>query len=111
MLHDFLTSSWCIGIPQLVRAKNVLVKLIWLLAILAGSALCSWFVINIFHDFYEFKFITESKIIYHESLAFPKVAICSDDGSVRYVSSSKSSFLLFFYSFTHFSFPQNARTL
>jgi hypothetical protein len=87
MLHDFLTSSWCIGIPQLVRARNALVKLIWLVAILAGTGLCSWFVINIFSDFNEFKFITESKIIYYESIAFPKVAICSDDGSVRYVSS------------------------
>ena len=64
------------GIPQLVRKQHFLVTLIWLLIVLTSVTYCSYVVVDEFIQYFHYKVIVDSEIVYEEHPEFPQITVC-----------------------------------
>ena len=66
------------GIPNIIRAKRLLFKLIWLLILSLFVSTCFYFVLKSIFEYLNFETITNYETVYEQSSEFPTISICSD---------------------------------
>jgi hypothetical protein len=80
-----LETSSVHGVPNIVRNKNNLIKLVWVFFFLASSGICGWFVIDIVAKYSKYEVVSKIVVRKERKLAFPIVFICDDFGSKHIV--------------------------
>ena len=75
-LLDLLESSSLPGVPILIKSKQLIVKIVWLLFILLFTALSIYYVIESIHTYYNFDVVTNIHVISEQALPFPAVSFC-----------------------------------
>ena len=61
------------GIPNLVSNKTLIIKLIWIVSILASICGCAWFISSSVSEYFQYDVITNIKIQKVYSMEFPAV--------------------------------------
>ena len=75
---NLLETTSCHGIPNAVRGKHLLQKIVWILIFLSFLVYSIYMVISLFLDFLEFNVLVRYQITQNfENLVFPAVTICN----------------------------------
>jgi hypothetical protein len=65
------------GLPNVFRAKNTLMRSIWLLAFLASTCTCVWLTINGISDYLKYPVFTRIRIQTQIPFTLPAITICN----------------------------------
>jgi hypothetical protein len=79
-IKSTLENSSINGIPNIIRNKFNLVKLVWLVCILASSGVCAWFVLDIITKYFQREVVSRINVKKEPALPFPIVYICDNFG-------------------------------
>ena len=74
---EVLVNSTSHGIPNIIRSENLIIKLVWLLFLLASTGLCSFLVAQSIFNYYNYDVNTKTRIIYERQVPFPTITICN----------------------------------
>ena len=77
IIKESLESSSIHAIPNIIRNKNSIIKLIWFLCFIISTSVCIWFIINSINDFLKFEVTTKIDVVYQTEVIFPVVSICN----------------------------------
>jgi hypothetical protein len=77
LLKDWLRFSKTHGLDRLVLTKKPLLRLIWLLSLIASFGLCSFLIARIVTDYLRFEVKTRIREVYSEQMPFPKISVCN----------------------------------
>jgi len=77
-------------IMLIIRSQYLPMKIIFLLAWLAGFGITLYLITNNILDYYKYDVTTQTRVIREELMIFPKVTICNSD---RFVTNDSISFL------------------
>lgn len=62
--------------PKVIKADNLIVKLIWLIAILVSISFGMFAIDKSVKDYYQFNVITNVQIVYPSIVTYPAITIC-----------------------------------
>jgi hypothetical protein len=65
------------AIPNIIRNKFYLVKIVWLACFLVSFGFCCWFMVRSINDYLTFSVTSQFEIKYENQLKFPIITICS----------------------------------
>ena len=85
-IKSTLENSSINGIPNIIRNKFNLVKLVWLVCILASSGVCAWFVLDIITKYYRREVVSRINVKKEQELPFPIVYICDNFGDLNHLN-------------------------
>ena len=74
---DTLESSSIHAIPNIVRNKFYLIKIMWLLCFLTSTGACGWFMYKSISEYLKYDVVSNVKIEYVNRLEFPVVSVCN----------------------------------
>ena len=74
---EVLVNSTSHGIPNIIRSENLIIKLVWLLFLLASTGLCSFLVAQSIFTYYNYDVNTKTRTIYETQAFFPTITICN----------------------------------
>ena len=74
---EWSQSSTSHGYPNIFRTKNTIVKIMWLIFLLAGLGVGIYMVIRGVREYLEFNVTTTIRKIKADSLVFPAVSVCN----------------------------------
>ena len=77
LLKQRLETSSLISLPNGLRAKNNLAKLMWILFSIASASLCALFIYRTITDYLSYEVVTKTDVKYETRLTFPIVTICN----------------------------------
>ena len=64
------------GIPNIVKNKNILTKIMWIIFFLGSVGVCGWFLVTSFLSFFNFDYVTNIEFTYQNQIIFPIVSFC-----------------------------------
>ena len=64
------------GIPNIVKNKNVLTKIMWIICFFGSVGVCAWFLVASFLSFFNFDYVTNIEFTYQNNIIFPIVSFC-----------------------------------
>jgi acid-sensing ion channel 5 len=65
------------GIPHLIRTKFLLIKIIWIILLLASTCLSIYFIIQTLNEFFDYNVTTEVRLKEEVEFVFPAVTFCN----------------------------------
>ena len=71
-----LLSSTAHGLPNILRTKQIFIKLIWFIFIFFSTCVGSYFVIDNIIDYLKYKTTTTISIVNENSVEFPTISFC-----------------------------------
>jgi len=77
-------------ISLIIKSQNLPMKIIFLLAWLAGFGLTLYLIVSSILDYYKYDVLTQTRVIREQPMLFPKVMICNSD---RFVTNASIPFL------------------
>ena len=108
-ISDQLLSSTAHGLPNILRTKQIFIKIIWFIFLIFSTCVGSYFVIDNIIDYLKYKTTTTISIVNENSVEFPTVSFCGHPAintsleetimSVRYENIYVKNFSKVFYAF------------
>ena len=74
---EWATSSTSHGFPNIFRANNIFIKLMWLLFLICSSAMCGFMVVRSIMDYLSFDVVTKVRVYSEVPSEFPTITICN----------------------------------
>ena len=71
------------GLPNIFRAKEVFIKIIWLLFTIVSFLACTFYSYQSISAYLNFDFVTNINVIYDQNLQFPTVSFCSSSRKIQ----------------------------
>ena len=65
------------ALPNIVRNKYIIIKIVWIVCFLISFGICCWFIIQSILDYLSYQVITNIKVNYENKIKFPIVTICN----------------------------------
>ena len=65
------------ALPNIVRNKYTLIKLVWIVCFLISFGVCCWFIIQSIHSYLNYDVVTNIQVKYENKIKFPVVTICN----------------------------------
>jgi len=87
LILDCFAVSSADGLATVVKSERLLVKLIWIVAILCSLASCLYMTFGIVANYLEYRVVTKMDIIKEKYSQFPTVSICNSAGGFSTSSS------------------------
>ena len=78
-IFDLVEVSSCHGLPNIVRTKNNLIKIIWSLAFLASLVYSFISIINMINDYLNYDVVVNMELVQDFDLEFPAVTVCNNN--------------------------------
>jgi len=75
-IFDLLESTSLPGIALLIKSKQFIVKIIWLLFIVILAGLSIKYVIESIQTYHNYEVVTNIRVISEQSLPFPAISFC-----------------------------------
>ena len=75
----FLQSTWCITLQKLLKTNRLIFKVMWATFTTLATLGCINFIVSSFQNFLNYNVVTETKMIYNDSLVFPQIIFCKDN--------------------------------
>jgi len=76
IIIELLSGSTAHGIPNIVKAKHLVIKIVWLVFFIISTGFGSYFVIDSVLDYLKFQTITTIKVVQEKQSQFPTVSFC-----------------------------------
>lgn len=76
LLREFATSTWCYGLPALVRSRTRCFRFMWIIAILLSTSACAFMIWQTMSEYLAYTVVTEIESKERRSLIFPQITIC-----------------------------------
>ncbi len=73
---SLLEVSTAHGLPNIVRAKNVTILIMWSIVTFVSTCACFYFVIDNILDFLKYNTVTTFQEVYEQQSQFPTISIC-----------------------------------
>lgn len=75
-------TEWCLvstshGLPNFVRNKNKILKLIWAIATSASWGYCSYLIVIYILQYFKYEVNSSTKLFYEAPTEFPAIDICN----------------------------------
>ena len=70
-------SSSIHAIPNIIRNKYILIKIIWLICFMVSFSGCTWFMIKSINDYLKYDVVTRIRVKYVNEIKFPVIGICN----------------------------------
>ena len=67
------------GVPNFIRAKRLIHKLIWLIFIVACFSFACFFASSIMGIYFNYEKVTRTETVYEQPVMFPTISFCSFD--------------------------------
>lgn len=67
------------GVSIIFRARNLVLRIFWLLIFASSSTLCCLMIINIFTQYFNYEVITKIRIVPKKSLTLPSFIFCGSN--------------------------------
>ncbi len=77
LTRETFESSSIHAIPNIIRNKFVLIKIVWLVCFLISFGGCAWFMIKSINDYLKNDVVTSFRVNYVNELTFPVIGICN----------------------------------
>lgn len=77
LLCESVQNSTTHGLPNVVKSKSRLLKLIWLASFMISSTLCSYMITKTIQEYFNFETVTKIESISLVASPFPTVSICN----------------------------------
>jgi hypothetical protein len=74
--YNSIQSSTTHGLPNLFKTGNKYVRLMWIVCLLASSALCFFLIAKSISEYLQYQVVTQISVIYQVPMEFPSVSIC-----------------------------------
>jgi hypothetical protein len=74
--RELLEGSTCHGLPNIVRAKKVVIITMWTLVTFVSTCAASYFVIDSIVDFLKYHTVTTLQAVNEQQSQFPTISIC-----------------------------------
>ena len=81
-IKELAESTVIHGIPKILKSKNIIIKILWIIFFLAAIASCSYMIASNITDFYNYDVISKTEIITETRMLFPTVTICNIESLV-----------------------------
>jgi len=75
----FISSSCCYGLSNILKTERQVIKIMWIVFIVISTGLCFLFLFFSIQNYASWNVVTESRLIYNESLIFPQIIVCKDN--------------------------------
>jgi len=75
-----LQGSTSYGVPNLVRSKHLLSKILWICFLITAAIFSFFFTYSVIFDFLEYKVITNIELKYDQPAEFPTITVCCENG-------------------------------
>lgn len=72
-LYRIVIESSSHGLPNVFKSQNWCIKAMWLIFLLASTAICAMSICSHFAAFYEFNVVTRIKVLHENPTNFPMV--------------------------------------
>jgi hypothetical protein len=76
-LKHVLESSTAHGFPNIVRNESKLLKIMWIVFLLASMGSCIYFVILSLKNYFQYEVVTKTRVINDVPSPFPTVTVCN----------------------------------
>lgn len=77
-IHEIASVSTAHGIPNIVDADKLVIKLMWLFFFLISVGGCAYFICNSVIDFLNFDVVTKIDVVHESASIFPAVSFCAN---------------------------------
>ena len=85
-LINWATSSSNVGITNIFRNRNVIIKLIWLCFTLLSTVYCIYSIVQSIQKYYQYDVVSQIESVYQNPIDFPMITICHGNPFVTYES-------------------------
>jgi len=75
-IKDQLLGSTAHGLPNILRSKQIFIKIIWFIFIICSVCFGSYFVLDNILDFLKYKTTTTISVISEDRVIFPTISFC-----------------------------------
>lgn len=75
---DFLSNASVGGLANIARAKNIFLRLFWIVYVACSVAFCSYSIYNYALEYLDYDVVSKTDIIFENQPHFPKLKICKD---------------------------------
>jgi hypothetical protein len=72
-----LESSTIHAIPNIIRNKFYLIKIVWFLCLIASTGVCAWLIQKSITDYFNYDVVSKTDIVYVNQIKLPIVSICN----------------------------------
>ena len=76
-IQELGVASTAYGLPNLIRAKHIASKLLWITFIIFSLILSCYYVYNSILAYNEYKVVTVIERVYEQPAQFPTISFCS----------------------------------
>ena len=90
IIREDLEVTSAVGIPHMVRAENLGLKIMWYISYLIGMGFTVYLITQNIIDYYGYDVTTKSRILNARTMDFPRVTICNFD---PFITNSSITFL------------------
>jgi hypothetical protein len=77
LTRDTFESSSIHAIPNIIRNKFLLIKIVWFICFVFSFGGCAWFIIRSINDYLKYDVVTSVRVKYQNELTFPVIGICN----------------------------------
>jgi hypothetical protein len=79
---EALANTSCHGASNLIKTNNLLLKTLWILAIVTSISGCSYLIVKSIVEYLKFEVVTNIKVIKEFDAEFPMITFCNENGIV-----------------------------
>lgn len=72
-----LLNSTANGVPNMLRARNIFLKIMWLTFLIMSTCAGSYYTIDSIIDFFKYSSVTHINVINEDQSQFPTISFCS----------------------------------
>jgi len=76
-LVDAFSSTTAHGLPKIVKAKRMPIKIMWTICFIISSGFCAYSVIGSLANYLRFDVVSLTRVIYEPFSEFPKIMLCN----------------------------------
>ena len=78
-ISDLVETSSIHGLPNIVRTRRILIKIIWSLAFLASFSYAIISIINVVDDYLSYSVVVKMELVQDYNQEFPQVTVCNNN--------------------------------
>ena len=79
ILKEQLSNTTAHGLPNIVRSKYYLIKIVWSVVFLGSVSLCAYLIIQSISEYFQYDVNSKIRLIKEFPLKFPGIRVCNKD--------------------------------
>ena len=106
--HQVLESSTVHGLSNIISNDSKLIRILWLISLIAASSVCAFVIYDNISQYFEFEVISKIEVKFSTQMVFPMITICRPNPFVTQFSEELLSDIIYRDGFKPFDYNLNS---